>query len=696
MGGWGCRFAEAVGLRHLVRGQLCFCGSCFVFLFLLLTLGCVPDTGPESPRDETFVLTQLPAGTGIEQQQPQAGGMLPVDYCEGAHIILLKPGAEKRVLTNDFRSACDPDISFDGKRILFAGKRKPADDWNIFEMELDEDSIRQVTTDAGDCRSPVYQGTVYTIISKEPWHQITFVGNQAGELNEYGEVPSTSLYTCMADGSRLRRISYNPSSDMDPVILPDGRVLFSSWQRSTLERGFPGRISLFAMHTDGVDYALFSGDEGKRVKRMPCVTTDRLVVFVENDSNEVPWDGAGTLASVSLRRNLHSYRPITRARDGLFHSPSPLPDGNILVSRRPAGKEGTHGLYRLDPRTGQFAAVFDDPEYHDIQARVVAARPPPDGRSSVVTEANPNGKLYCLNVYQSDLAEHGWIPPGTAQRLRVLEGVPRANGNAGTPNTEENEAPKREPSPAAIPPLIQRRFLGEFRIEQDGSFNVEVPANVPIQLQLLDADGLALRSCGWIWVRNRETRGCIGCHEDGESTPPNRFAQALRRPSIPLTLPQEKRRSVDFRRDVMPIIAQKCSSALCHASREIEPFFDASTQPVAHAGGAARFNRDYESLLAGVRLHDGPPSPFGKYVHPGRARTSPLIWHVFGKDTSYPWDERPLSKSVEVMPPAGSDQLTDDERQTLVEWIDLGALWDGAQGNDEGSGRESPDRGGAR
>ena len=53
-------------------------------------------------------------------------------------------------------------------------------------------------------------------------------------------------------------------------------------------------------------------------------------------------------------------------------------------------------------------------------------------------------------------------------------------------------------------------------VEEDGSFNLEVPANTPIELQLLDDDGMALRRCGWIWAKNHEPRGCIGCHEDGE------------------------------------------------------------------------------------------------------------------------------------------------------------------------------------
>ena len=34
------------------------------------------------------------------------------------------------------------------------------------------------------------------------------------------------------------------------------------------------------------------------------------------------------------------------------------------------------------------------------------------------------------------------------------------------------------------------------------------------------------------------------------------------------------------------------------------------------------------------------------------------------------------------MPPAGSEPLTEDEKRTIVEWIDMGALWDGIPGRD--------------
>ena len=42
-------------------------------------------------------------------------------------------------------------------------------------------------------------------------------------------------------------------------------------------------MALFATNLDGTDYAIFAGDEGARLKRMPCVTAHRLAVFVESE-----------------------------------------------------------------------------------------------------------------------------------------------------------------------------------------------------------------------------------------------------------------------------------------------------------------------------------------------------------------------------------------------------------------------------
>ncbi|HXI02310.1 MAG TPA: hypothetical protein VNI57_03960, partial [Candidatus Saccharimonadales bacterium] len=616
---------------------------------------------PSSPGLR-IVVTQLPPGAG-DGLTPRAGGMLAADWGDGARIVLVAPGAAPVDLTADFHSAADPEISFDGKKMLFAAQPRAGDPWDIFEMDLADHAARRITGDLGDCRRPVYLGSFYTIDSPEPWYQVAFVSTGAGELDEQGGDPSGSLYTVHLDGTEVHRITFNPSSELAPSILPDGRLIFSSWQRSTLEYGLKGRISLFAAQTDGLDYAIFSGDEGPRIKYMPAVTTDRKVVFVEGDG--LPWDGAGRLGLVTLRRNLHSHARIETRLGGLFVSPSALPGGKILVSRRPADGTGTHAVYRLDPETGAAELIFDDPERHDIQARLVSARPMPDGRSSVVSEKFDTGQFYALDVYESDLGDR-WVAPGTPLRLRVLEGIPLRAG--------------AEPQPhEGSPPLLQRRFLGDVPVEADGSFNVKLPVGLPVQLQLVDSHGLALRSCGWIWLRNRETRGCIGCHESGEMTPENRFVEAVANPAVDLTLPPEKRRTVDFRRDVAPIVEKKCSVSSCHGGNGGRPVLE---------GGA---DRAYAGLMTPPAAKNSDENPWGLYVHPGEARTSPLVWSLLGSKVSRPWDVEAAAKAPPSMPPAGSEPLTEDEKQAFIEWIDLGALWDGIpKAPPGGSGRQAP------
>jgi len=676
------------------------------------------------------VLTQLPVDKALEENTPTAGGMLRAPFGDRARILALSPDGSTRVLTEDFHSACDPTVAPDGKRILFAGKRTAGDDWNIFEMTADGSGVRQITRHLGDCRSPAYQSTLYTITSAEPWYQITLVSTAAGTQNEYGPTPATDLYSCKLDGSAVRRLTFNLSSDIDPVIMPDGRLLYAGWQRRTVHQGLLGRVALFGINIDGTDHALFAGYAGRRIKHMPCVTANGLVVFVESD--RLPWDGAGSLSCVRLRRPLHSYRPITGPSEGLFHSPSPLPDGSILVSRRPVDGRGTHAVYRFDPVSRQSELVFDDARFHDVQAKIVCPGPEPEGRSSVVTEKDPHGKLYCLNVYTSDLKDRTWMPPGTVKRLRVLEGVPFRRDDAGgsLPATKTGRGLQPGGSTHGIPPLVPRRILGEIPVEEDGSFHVEVPANTPLELQILDADGMALRSCGWIWAKNHEPRGCIGCHEDGELTPENWFVKAMERPAPSLDVPPQRRRTVDFRRDLMPIITRKCVP--CHRPGEALPRLDGSSEwktgtgsepktiwtsgrsaagsvPVPFFHGVPESppekgdrHRRPRGIARQERISTEPVPVFGlprlrlelsKYVHPGRARTSPLIWHLFGRNTSRPWDTASAGKPAKRIPPGESIAPTEAEKRTFVEWIDLGALWDGVPEVDQSPGKKDSPRG---
>lgn len=639
------------------------------FTVLAATRGSVAGNLPGT-RDRPILFAQIPVDPASQTPEGCSDGMLRCDYGHGGRIVRLDPDGTLAVLTEGFHSACEFDVSFDGKRILFAGKKYAGDEWNIWEMNADGTGIRQVTRNAGNCRSPAYQSTLYTIVSAEPWYQIMFVSDMADQMNEYGSGPAKSLYSCKMDGSALRRLTMNLSDDMDPFLQADGRVLLASWQRMDLRRGYHGRIALFGVNTDGADYALFCGNQGKRIRHMPCETTGGLVVLVEAD--RVGWDGAGQLASVTLRRPLYSYRPITKDPAWLCHSPSPLPDGTILVARRPADDSGTHAIGRLDPDSGRFEQIFDDPDRHDLHAKLLAPRPQPDGRSSVVNEKYPTGKLYCLNAYLTDPQYQQYMKPGMINRLRVIEGVPLSvEAHAAWYEHARMESclvPEGFPS-ELIKAMVTKRILGIVPVEPDGSFQIEVPADVPIQLQTLDENGMALRTCGWIWAKHREPRGCIGCHEDPELTPENRFVDAMKKPGMKLLLPPDKRRTVDFRRDIVPIITNKC--AKCHDGSEVNPALTDERECI--------HNKAYTSLLGGRDYAPEAPDqrPY-EYVAPGSSRTSPLIWLLAGRNTSRPWDAcYKTGETFDLHPPPDAAPLTLEEMATIIEWIDLGAQYNG-------------------
>ncbi|MGC4054234.1 MAG: hypothetical protein QM757_34550 [Paludibaculum sp.] len=288
-----------------------------------------------------------------------------------------------------------------------------------------------------------------------------------------------ALYSSKLDGSEVQRLTYAGSGDAQPTMLPEGRMIYTSTGR------------LFGINLDGTDYALFTGGLNAR----SAAAVGRKVVFVE---------GVGQLSMVTQERPLHSHSALTAASDGVFAAPSAFGENAVVVSRKgPAG----WGLWRMELATRRLTPIFDSPEFDEIQSRVIGPHDEPDGRGTVVDPAAPSGHLYCLSVYTSDRP----VPAGSIKKIRVLTG----------PET----APVR---------------LGELAVEADGSFHLEIPANTRVKLQAVDPSGRVTRSSAWIWVRNKENRGCIGCHEDPELAPENVEAQAVIKKPVRLGLGDKK------------------------------------------------------------------------------------------------------------------------------------------------------------
>lgn len=571
-------------------------------------------------------------------QQPVGEDPAPVAEVAsaGSRIVLMNRAGVISVLTDGFVAAADACVSFDGQRILFAGKQKASDSWSIWEMRADGTGKLQVTRGLDDCREPIYLPRAAVnapnFDNKVRW--TAFVQTMSGVQNDRGDGPLTSLFAMNLDpvsgrGTVLWRTTYNLGGDRSPTLLSDGRVVFSARQR--------GAFALMAISWAGENLnPLYGSHDGGISQVDACEMPDRTVVFVESDET-----GGGRLACVSLRRPLHTHRVLDA--DGRYRTPHPLFGDRLLVSCMPKGD--TYGIYVFDVGIGQRGQkIYDDPNWHDVDAMPVTMRPVPPARIPTVDFASvldvgslrTVGQLQCLNVYESDRPGADEVFVRGAKRVRLVEGVP-GSGRRG--------AQDAAPDSAWPPPGVAVRVLGEAPVEADGSFYVNVAGDVPFYLQILDAEGVALQTMrAWTWVRSGDQRGCIGCHEDKELAPENRATQALVK-ARPLTLapPPEARRAVSFVRDVMPILTSRC--AQCHSGMAPEA-------PVLSSEADGRFNRAYTSLMNG----SGRSEWKGPYVRPGEARRSALVDYLFNSP-SYHW-------------------MSDEERRTIISWIDLGARWD--------------------
>jgi len=705
----------------------------------------------------------------------------PLRNIPGSRVVSLdfsKGGKTLNVLTPEFASACSPVVSFDGKRVVFVGKKGADDPWNVWEMSISGDEKRRILETPWDCVTPTYLPSIYTLDNLNPRDQVVFAGAASGEVNEYGTGPAWSFYTCELSGKNLRRITFNLSADFDPAVLPDGRIVFSSWQRFGTRYYPTGLFSLLTVMTDGTDLFPFYGNHELPIikcKPSPGLGEGGWVYFVESRPGEDPL-GGGSIAAVNLRRNFKTYTPIASDRRGIFYSPFPLHGGNLLVSYRKRRPGATYGLYELSPQSGRIVKkLFDEPRWHDVEAHTALPRPRPKGRSSVVNYEVQTADIFCLDCYLSDWPGMEKVAAGSLRRLRIIEGIPlrddtpiahrglriaksgipsgkseirnpksevqnRRSAVGGpqsevrNPKSEIRNAKRGEGSALSgtaakkysATPFGPRRILGDIPLPSDGSFYIKVPSETPIAFQVLDKNDMAvLTHQNWMWGMPKENRGCIGCHEDRERTPPNRLAEALKKPAPNLNVPPEKRRTVDFQHDIAPLIKTRCLQ--CH-TRE-HPRLDLTD--IAKAGVSrdyhGRFPRAYEVLLS--PRDRGAKELAGRYIKPGSARESPLIWRLFGfsisdcglrtsdsalraPQSALP-NPQPLpglairipqppsglairipqpasglanphsairnpqsamdAGAAELMPP--KMPLSDSERKLFVEWIDLGAQW---------------------
>jgi mono/diheme cytochrome c family protein len=174
--------------------------------------------------------------------------------------------------------ASSPDISYDGKKIIFS-MRCPASNavttsdgqpactgrWNIWEYDMSNSGLtggtfRRLTSssDADDV-DPTYlpagKGFVFTSNRQTKSHVNQALGHDYFALDEYERERVFNLHTMDAEGKNITQISFNQSHDRSPVIRPNGDIMFSRWDHV----GGRNHFKIFRAKPDGTDLFVLYG-----------------------------------------------------------------------------------------------------------------------------------------------------------------------------------------------------------------------------------------------------------------------------------------------------------------------------------------------------------------------------------------------------------------------------------------------------
>jgi len=421
-------------------------------------------------------------------------------YIPGSRLVVLdpgKPGKSPKVLSDGFYSACSPDISYDGNFMLFAGQRKEGDTWQIWEMDLGNSEIRQITSSEDNCTDPVYL----------PGNRLVYSRILAYDSLKAG----FSLYSGNLDGTGMQRITFNPGNYFASNTLHDGRILAISRELYP-EQKDPVWI---VMRPDGTKADLFyKGSAHSTLSTRAMETPDGKIVFTECDSAN---QESGHLISINYGRPLNTRINLTSGIKGSFHTVIPRPSGKYLVTYRKSSTD-RYALYEFDPENKVLGkVVYSSGDYNLLDAVVVEERTRPKKLPSEVDTGVKTGLLLCQDIHILD---------------------PRFPISAST-----------DKKATRIEVLGLNSSYGIVRVEGDGSFYLKAMADTPFRMQTLDENGKVVNGpCSWIWLRPNERRGCIGCHEDRELAPENNVPLSVAKDPviIPLHITEVSEKEVEL------------------------------------------------------------------------------------------------------------------------------------------------------
>jgi len=479
----------------------------------------------------------------------------------GNELVTLSPVRPEGKITTVYKGGhiSDMDLSFDAKRILFSENER------IHEVNVDGTGHRQITAHT-DPHTKHYD------VCRLPSGQIMFVSTACEQAVPCtGEWYVGNMHLINDDGTHERRLCFDQDHDWNPCVLENGQVIYTRWEYTDTPHYFT-RL-LFTMNPDGSNQTALYGSNSywpnakywpRQIPGKPtqlvCIASghhgvSRVGQMLVLDVAKGRQEAGGVVHRIGDRGK----RVEAVIQDALvmewwprFAWPYPLSEPE---TNRGAGK-----YFLANCQSDQFSPwavclvdVFDNitPLLTGNYAEPIPlrARPAPPVIPPRVDPQRKDALVYMANVYHGG-GLRGY-PPGSVKALRLGSHEYRYGGNGDTYACTFEGG------------WDVKQILGTVPVEPDGSAFFRVPANTPIFVQPLDADGKSLQVMrSWFSAMPGEVLSCVGCHENQNQAPPSYPLLAARKTPAEIQPWYGPARGFSFDHEVQPVLDRRCAG--CH------------------------------------------------------------------------------------------------------------------------------------
>jgi hypothetical protein len=519
-------------------------------------------------------------------------------YAEGTKLYRLDVKTrELTTLLADARGGVrDPQMSYDGKKVLFSYRPGGTEHYHLCEMDLSETAasrqnpkLKQLTSGSFDDIEAAYL----------PDGGIVFVSSRCKRWVNCWLTQVAVLHRCDADGSNIRALSSNNEHDNTPWPLPDGRVLYTRWEY--VDRSQVHFHHLWAMNPDGTSQMTWFGNLHPGITMIdakPIPGTDKIVASFSPGHGQREHDGVVTVVDPKGGPDAKEFAKSI-SKGAHFRDPWAFSEDCFLAASRDSivlmnGAGRSEVLVKL-PDEDRAAKL----ECHE--PRPVTTRPREPIIQPRVRPEETTGRMLLADVnYGRNMTG---VKEGEIRKLLVLETLPMPVHYTGG----------MEPISYGGTFTLER-ILGTVPVEKDGSAYFEVPAMRSVFFVALDEKDMAVkRMQSFTSVQPGEIISCVGCHEHRSQTPRADFHTplAVRKPAAKIEPIRDVPDVFDFPRDVQAVLTALCGD--CHGYERTARGGPRAGRLILTGDRGPMYSHSYYMLTIARLFADGRNQPRSNY-----------------------------------------------------------------------------------